>query len=128
MLYKFYFLLFLLFTNNILSFKNKILIPILNHDLKTNMKPNDLINYLTSIKDYTIITIGDKSKNLENLMINKNLKVYYVDLNNLLNKDELLIFLKEKYNTFEVSDDLWIFYQGFYIGCGEDIHSLINKK
>ena len=128
MLYKFYFLLFLLFTNNILSFKNKILIQPLNYNLKLNMNPNDLINYLTSIKDYTIITVGDKSKNLENLMINKNLKVYYVDLNNLLNKDEILIFLKEKYNTLEISDDLWIFYQGFYIGSGEDIYNFINKK
>lgn len=125
MLYKFCFL-FILIINNAYSFRNKIMLQ--RNNLQLNMNPNDMINYLTSIKDYTIITVGEDYKNLEEHMINNTMKVYYVNLNNVFDKNEILTILKKRYNNIETGEDLWIFYRGFFIGSKEDINRIINSK
>lgn len=125
MLYKFCFL-FILIINNAYSFRNKIMLQ--RNNLRLNMNPNDMINYLTSIKDYTIITVGEDYKNLEEHMINNTMKVYYVNLNNVFDKNEILTILKKRYNNIETGEDLWIFYRGFFIGSKEDINRIINSK
>jgi len=123
------FLVYLFFFGCVSSFKNKLL-PINNVFLtiKHLMKPNDMINYLTSFKDYTIITTDDNCKSIEDLMIKNDMKVYYVNLNNLLDKNEILEILINKYNNFDSSENLWIFYKGFFIGSRNDIYKIIKNK
>lgn len=120
----FKFFLFILIIYNSHSFINKIVLP----NIKLNMNSNDLINYLTSIKDYTIITVGEDYKNLEDYMNNNTMKVYYVNLNNVFDKNEVLTILRKKYNNIETAEDLWIFYQGYFIGSKDEIYRIINKK
>jgi hypothetical protein len=91
------------------------------------MKPNDMINLLTSIREYTIITEGDKNKNLEELMLINNMNVYYANVNNLLNKDEVLSYLKTKYSHLDSGENLWIFYKGFILGSRDVIYGIIKK-
>ena len=64
---KFSVLLFLLFSIKIYSFQNKKILPDLNYIKTLSMRSNVMIDYLTSIKDYTIITDSDNNKELEEL-------------------------------------------------------------
>lgn len=121
------FLLFLLMCN-VSGFKN-----IYKHSAKISstklfMEPPDMINYLTSFKDYTIITRGYKSTNLEEIMIKNNMQVYYVNIDNLLDKDDIELFLRNKYKNIYYDDDVWAFHKGFYIGSSSDILELIKNK
>jgi hypothetical protein len=122
------FLIYIVLFGYVYSFKNKLL-PLNNEYLNNKhlMKPNDMINYLTSFKDYTIITTDDNCKSIEDLMIKNDMKVYYVNLNNLLDKNEILDILINKYNNFDSSENLWIFYRGFFIGSRYDIYKIIKK-
>lgn len=116
------------FLNLVFSFKNNNT-PLYNNGIsKLTMKPNDMVNLLISIKEYTIITEGDNNKKLEELMLNNNMNVYYADVNNLLNKDEILSFLKTKYSHLESGENLWIFYKGFILGSRDVIYGIVNKK
>jgi len=125
-----YYKLFILyiFFSVIYGFKNNNTPLFTNSINKLTMQPNDMINLLTSIKEYTIITEGDKNKNLEELMLNNKMNVYYADLNNLLNKNEILSYLKSKYSHLESGENLWIFYKGFILGSRDVIYGIINKK
>ena len=90
-----------------------------------------MINYLTSIKDYTIIANSDDYKNLEEVMVKNNMNVYYINLNNITNitdKNEIFYLLKKKYNNIESGEDLWIFYKGFFIGSKTEIDKIIKKN
>ena len=120
--------IFTLFINLVFCFiRNNT--PLLTNSIsKLMMKPNDMINFLISIKEYTIITEGNDNKSLEELMLNNDMNVYYVDVNNLLNKDEILSYLKTKYSHLETCENLWIFYKGFFLGSRDDIYGIINKK
>lgn len=110
--------LFLLPNINIFSFRTLI---IKKPSLKLYMNPHDMINYLTSMRNYTIITVGDKNKKIENYMLSKNMDVYYVNLDNILNKTDILDFLQDKYkNNFSI-ENVWIFKNGFYIGSTENL-------
>ena len=112
----------------VFSFVNKMHVPLINLNTKIYLKPNDLITYLTSIKEYTIITDNENNKSLEELMIKNDMNVYYVNLNNLLDKNEILTILKKKYNNIDTAENLWIFHQGFFLGSRYDINKIINKK
>ena len=96
--------------------------------LKYKMKPNDILNYITSIKDYTIITDTDNNKDLYDLMNNSANNVYYFNINNILDKESLLIYLQEKYKHINSGENLWIFYKGFILGDRSVIYNIINKK
>lgn len=120
--------LFFIFFYNILGFKPNNM-PLFNNNLdKLSMTPNNMINLLTSIKEYTIITEGNSNKLLEELMLNNSMNVYYADVNNLLDKQEILSFLKKKYRNLESGENLWIFYKGFLLGSRESVYSIIKKK
>jgi len=125
---KFSVLLFLLFSIKIYSFQNKKILPDLNYIKTLSMRSNYMIDYLTSIKDYTIITDSDRNKELEELMISNDFKVYYVNINNLLNKDEILDILKKNHNNLETAENLWVFHKGFFFGSRNDIYKLIKNK
>lgn len=128
MLYIFIIYYSLLYITCIYGFKNNLLF--INNKLNKHlfMKPLDTINYLTSIKDYTIITVGEKHKNLEKMMIINDMKVYYVNLNNILDKNEILDILTNKYKYLDSGENLWIFHRGSFIGTKEDVYQIINKK
>jgi hypothetical protein len=106
------------------SFINKNLIPIPN----LLLKPNYMIDYLTSLKEYTIITVGENNRDLENLLTEKNFKVYYVNMENIIDYKELVEYLNTKYKNYNSGEDLWVFYKGFFIGSREDIYNLIKNK
>ena len=125
---KFSVLLFLLFSIKIYSFQNKKILPDLNYIKTLSMKSNVMIDYLTSIKDYTIITDTNSNKELEELMIENDLKVYYVNINNLLDKDEILDTLKKNHNNLETVENLWVFHKGFFFGSRNDVYKLIKNK
>lgn len=97
-------------------------------DYLNMMKPNDMISYLTSIKDYTIITVGDDNKDIEELMYKNNMKVYYVNLDNIFDKIEIIEILKKNYKNINSSEYLWVFYRGFFMGSREDINKIIENK
>jgi hypothetical protein len=116
----------ILFSTN--AFQNKKIIPDLNMIKTLSMQSNAIINYLTSIRDYTIITDTDKNKELEELMTENNFKVYYVNINNLLNKNDILETLKKEHNNLETGENLWIFHKGFFLGSRNDLYKLIKNK
>ena len=119
--------IFAFFFNLVFSFKSNNTPLFTNSISKLTMKPNDMINLLTSIKEYTIITEGNDNKNLEELMLNNNMNVYYADVNNLLNKDEVLSYLKTKYCNLESGENLWIFYKGFILGSRDVVYGIVKK-
>ena len=109
------------------------MIPTINsnkfrQNTKLLMNPPEMVNYLTSFKDYTIITHGEQNKILEEKMQQHNMNVYYVNIENLLDKEDIALFLKNKYRNMYSDDDIWVFHRGFYLGSGEDILDLINRK
>jgi len=67
-----------------------------------HMKPEDMVQYVSSFKDYTIISDNDKNKDLELFMLKNNLQTYYFSLNNLLNKKEVLDYLLKKYKKTDL--------------------------
>ena len=128
MYYKLFIFAFFLNLVSCFSFKNNNTPLFTNSISKLTMKPNDMINLLISIKEYTIITEGTTNKNLEELMLKNDMNVYYADVNNLLNKDEVLSYLKTKYSHLESGENLWIFYQGFILGSRDVVYGIIKKK
>jgi len=126
--YIFIFYYSLLFLTGINSFKNNLLLT--NNKLNKHlfMKPQDTINYLTSLRDYTIITVGNKNKILEEMMIINDMKVYYADLNNIIDKNEILDILTNKYKHLDSGENLWIFHKGYFFGSREDVYKIISKK
>ena len=116
---------------NLLSIKNNInnINNNLNYKIsKLNMKPYDMVNYLTSIEDYTIIAVGDDNMKIKYFMETHNLKVYYANINNLLDTTSIFNYLKEKYKNKYNGEYVWIFHRGFYIGSGEDVYDMINRR
>jgi hypothetical protein len=100
----------------------------INND-NCNKKNNQyLINYLASFKDYTIITEGYRNKYLESLLIDYEMNVYYVNVDNLIDKDDLLEYLNSKYKNCNSADNLWVFYKGFFIGSHDEILEIIERK
>ena len=119
--------------NSIISYNhNPIKFNQNNFEKFSFSKPVDMVNYLTSFEDFTIITVGENNKKISDDMINKHLNVYYFDLNNLIDKTEILDYLRSKYKNYNSGEDLWIFHKGFFIGSGLEIYKLlstrINKK
>jgi hypothetical protein len=92
---------------------------------KITLKPENVLSYLTSLKEYTIIGKGEND-NIENLINSTKLNGCYINIDNLLDNDNIYSFLK-KYKSINNIDYLWCFYKGFYIGNGEDLYNLINK-
>ena len=86
-----------------------------------------MVHYLTSFEEFTIITIGENNIKIRDDMIEKKLKVYYFDLNNLIDKNELLDYLRSKYKNYNSGEDLWIFHKGFFIGSDSDIYKLYRN-
>ena len=120
-------IIFLLPFKIIQAFHNKKISPDINIIKSLEIPPKSIVDYLTSIKDYTIITDNDKNKDIEELMNKNNINVYYFNINNLLNKNEILDVLKYNHNNLETAENLWIFYKGHFIGSRNDALKIINK-
>jgi hypothetical protein len=92
------------------------------------MDSHKTLEYITSIKEYTIITVGEKHKYLQEEMNNNNMNTYYINLNNIFDKNELLDILKERYKYFDNSEQLWIFHKNYLIGSKEDVYKIFKKN
>lgn len=123
-----FYTIFLLLLRKIESFQNKKILPNINIIKSLEIPPISIVDYLTSIKDYTIITDNDKNKDIEELMNQNNINVYYFNINNLLNKNEVIDILKYTHNNLEDGENLWIFYKGHFIGSRNDAIKLISKN
>jgi hypothetical protein len=92
------------------------------------MNPKELITYLTSIRDYTIITDTYKNKHIEDSFMWYNMDIYYVNVNNLINKNDILDYLKKEYKDIDITENLWIFHKGYYLGSRSIIPKIIKNK
>ena len=138
MIFKFSILLILFFikTNGFLNNGNKFnkfrKNTYLNEFIrKDQIKSIEMINYLTSFEDYTIITIGDKNRYIQDLMIMNNMKVYYANINNLLDNVNLKKYLKTRYNYINCdneNENAWIFHRGEYVSSKNDFMNFIKEK
>jgi hypothetical protein len=103
--------------------------PLFSNNLhKLLFKANDMLDILTSIKEYTIITDNENDKHLYDILNGLHKNVYFINLNNLLDKDNILSYLKERYNNIDTGENLWIFYRGFMLGSRESINQIIKKN
>jgi hypothetical protein len=110
--------------SNVKSFINKNINMISNLFLERE----NMINYLTSIKDYTIITVGERNRIFESQLLEKNLNVYYVNLENIIDYKDILEYLNKKYIIHDSGGEFWIFFKGFYLGSKEEFDYILNKK
>ena len=92
------------------------------------MSPKNMLDVLTSIKEYTIITDNESNKELVDLLNTVNKNAYFVNTNNLLDKDNIIKYLKEKYSHLDSGENLWIFYKGFILGSREVIYDVISRN
>jgi hypothetical protein len=110
---------------NVVSYnKNPIMYNNINN---IHMKSESMISYLTSIKDYTILSNRDDNK-IKDLLDDKKLQYYYVNIENLLDKKDIYDFLTKKYKNVNNIDNMWVFYKGFYMGNGDELLELIKNK
>lgn len=128
-MYNFRIVYFLLYIVCICSFTSKLLIRSNSLSNKyLSMNSHETLEYITSIKEYTIIAVGDKHKYLQEEMINNNMNTYYINLNNIFDKNELLDILKERYKYFDNSKQLWIFHKNYLIGSKEDVYKIFKDN
>lgn len=114
------------YPNNRVNLLKYTAVPENKHfDIFTNKE--QLLRYITSFRDYTIITDGDKAKDLFTKMEKKKYNTYYMDLNNLVDKNDIIYYLVKKYNTNNSGENIWVFKREFLIGSGEDALKLISK-
>ena len=126
MFYKFIHFLFIL--NIVFSYKNNNT-PLYSKNFFTiQMSPKNMLDVLTSIKEYTIITDNESNKELVDLLNTVNKNAYFVNTNNLLDKDNIIQYLKEKYSHLDSGENLWIFYKGFILGSREVIYEVVSKN
>ena len=93
-----------------------------------NMTPYEQVNYLTSIRDFTIITRGNSYRKIEDIMNENGLNVYYVNLDNMIDKDNILKYLEKQYKNQYTGEHFWVFYRGTFNGYIEDIDNIIQKR
>jgi hypothetical protein len=90
-----------------------------------------MFKYFISLRDYTIITTGNRNRYIEDIMNINNMNVYYVNIDNLIDNVNFKNFLKNKYNyvnSSNESDNVWIFYRGDYVASKNDFMNLIQKN
>jgi hypothetical protein len=126
MFYKFIPFLFIL--NIVFSYKNNNTPLYSKNFFSIQMSPKNMLDVLTSIKEYTIITDNETNKELVDLLNTVNKNAYFVNTNNLLDKDSMIQYLKEKYSHLDSGENLWIFYKGFILGSREVIYDVISKN
>jgi hypothetical protein len=74
------------------------------------------------------LTGSNGPNNQEYKMTDHKMNVYYLNLDNLLDTNDILTFLRKKYNNYDSGEDLWVFHKGFFIGSYNDIIQIIDKK
>jgi len=93
--------------------------------------PQAVISYLSSLNEFTIISVGDKYKELEDVMNNSGMKTYFANIeciNDLECKQSTCNYIRYKYKNVETGEDLWFFHKGFFIGSRNEIYSFIKKR
>jgi hypothetical protein len=138
-MFKLIILSFILFFDKTISFLNNANLnnkfrktSILNSILNQNeLRSLEMFKYFISLRDYTIITTGNRNRYIEDIMNINNMNVYYVNIDNLIDNVNFKNFLKNKYNYINYSnesDNVWIFYRGDYVASKNDFMNLIQKN
>jgi len=138
-MFKLIILSFILFFDKTISFLNNANLnnkfrktSILNSILNQNeLRSLEMFKYFISLRDYTIITTGNRNRYIEDIMNINNMNVYYVNIDNLIDNVNFKNFLKNKYNyinSSNESDNVWIFYRGDYVASKNDFMNLIQKN
>jgi hypothetical protein len=107
------------------SSKSDNTIPVNYYDIFNDKE--QFIRYATSFRKYTIISIDNNGKDLFNTMINKKFDTYYMDLNNIIEKDNTLSYLIKNYKSYNSGEKLWVFRGDFFVGSREDMLYIIEK-
>jgi hypothetical protein len=119
---------FLFILNIVFSYKNNNTPLYSKNFFNIQMSPKNMLDVLTSIKEYTIITDNESNKELVDLLNTVNKNAYFVNTNNLLDKENIIQYLKEKYSHLDSGENLWIFYKGFILGSREVIYDVISRN
>jgi hypothetical protein len=93
--------------------------------------PQAVISYLSSLNEFTIISVGDKYKELEDVMNNSGMKTYFANIeyiNDLECKQSTCNYIRYKYKNLETGEDLWFFHKGFFIGSRNEIYGFIKRR
>lgn len=93
--------------------------------------PQSVISYLSSLNDYTIISVGDKYQDLEDIMNNSGMKTYFANLEGMTDlecKQLTCNYIRYKYKNVETGEDLWFFHKGFFIGSRNEIYNFIKRR
>jgi hypothetical protein len=99
--------------------------PVKYYDIFNDIE--QFIRYATSFRKYTIISVNNNGKDLFNTMINEKFDTYYMDLNNIIEKDSTLSYLIQKYKSYNSGEKLWVFRGDFFVGSREDMLDIIEK-
>ncbi len=98
----------------------------------TFKNPEHVIGYLSSLSDYTIISIGEKHSEFNETLHNCNMgSTYFANLEGIADstcKTLTCNYIRLKYRNLESGEDLWFFHKGFHIGGRNEIYKFIEKR
>lgn len=101
---------------------------------KLNLKnPEHIIGYLSSLSEYTIISIGDKNNEFNTTLHNCTMqnRTYFANLEGIVDDDcryKTCNYIRFKYMNIESGEDIWFFHKGFHIGGRNEFYKFINKR
>jgi len=95
--------------------------------------PEHVIGYLSSLSEYTIISMSDKNNEFSETFNNctMNGMTYFANLDGITDdncRDKTLDYIRFKYRNIESGEDLWFFHKGFHIGGRNEIYKFIDKR
>ena len=98
----------------------------------TFTNPEHVIGYLSSLSEYTIISIGEKQLEFNETLYNCNMdSTYFANLECIADdicKKTTCNYIRLKYRNVESGEDLWFFHRGFHIGGRNEIYKFIEKR
>jgi len=98
----------------------------------TFKNPENVIGYLSSLSEYTVISIGDRNSEFNETLHNCNMgSTYFANLEGIADstcKTLTCNYIRLKYKNVESGEDLWFFHRGFHIGGRNDLYKFIERR
>ena len=99
----------------------------------TFKNPEHVIGYLSSLSEYTIISVGDKNNEFNETLHNCTMMgmTYFANLEGIVDdncRDKTCDYIRFKYRNVESGEDLWFFHRGFHIGGRNEFYKFINRR